>query len=168
MTGVQTCALPIYWVEIGSEGLRGAGAGRLDQYFRDYQVEIWADNQIVRTEQVYDPVYIYYFEKNAEDYRRVTGTVGAWRDFEIRVIERGRNNQVSANAAKLSVSNTAPAPLAALSVVPGFSVIEISYLRPDDLDFAGVDIWVAKRKALTLTLLSLLPRYRTTAMWPQG
>jgi hypothetical protein len=132
------------WVEIGFEGLRGAGAGRLDQYFRDYQVEIWTDNQIVRTEQVYDPVYIYSFEKNAEDYRRVTGTVGAWRDFEIRVIERGRNNQVSANPAKLSVANTAPEPLAALSVVPGFSVIEISYLRPDDLDFAGVDIWVSQ------------------------
>jgi len=51
---------------------------------------------------------------------------------------------VSANPAKLSVANTAPEPLAALSVVPGFSVIEISYLRPDDLDFAGVDIWVSQ------------------------
>jgi hypothetical protein len=28
--------------------------------------------------------------------------------------------------------------------VPGFNVIEISYLRPDDLDFAGVDIWVSQ------------------------
>ena len=51
---------------------------------------------------------------------------------------------MSANPAKLAVANTAPEPLAALSVVPGFSVIEISYLRPDDLDFAGVDIWVSQ------------------------
>ena len=51
---------------------------------------------------------------------------------------------MSANPAKLSVANTAPEPLAALSVVPGYSVIEISYLRPDDLDFAGVDIWVSQ------------------------
>jgi hypothetical protein len=53
-------------------------------------------------------------------------------------------NGISDRPAKLDVSNPAPEPLAALSVVPGFSVIEISYLRPDDLDFAGVDIWVSQ------------------------
>lgn len=131
------------YVEIGYEGLRGAGASRLDQYFRDYQVEIWADNKIVRTEFVVDPLFIYSHEKNAEDYKREKGIEGAWRDFECRVFQRGRNNQISQRAAKLSVSNTAPSALAALSVVPGFSVIEISYLRPSDLDFAGVDIWVS-------------------------
>lgn len=132
------------YVEMGYEGLRGAGASRLDQYFRDYQVEIWADNKIVRTEFPVDPVYIYSHEKNAEDYKRENGVEGAWRDFECRVYERGRNNQISQRPAKLSVSNTAPAALSALSVVPGFSVIEISYLRPTDLDFAGVDIWISE------------------------
>jgi len=132
------------WQEFGAEGFLGAGSGNLDQYFKDYQLEVWVSNEIVRTEFVVDASYVYTFEKNAEDYKRVLGVVGAWREFEVRVYCRSRMNGISDRPAKLDVSNTAPEPLAALSVVPGFSVIEISYLRPDDLDFAGVDIWVSQ------------------------
>lgn len=132
------------WVDIGHEGLRGAGASRLDQYFRDYQVEVWADNTLIRTEFVVDNLYTYTYEKNAEDYERENLSVGAYREFQVRVIQRGRNNQISASTASLDVSNTAPKPLQNLSVVAGFSVVEISYNRPEDLDFAGVDIWVSE------------------------
>lgn len=131
------------WVDLGYEGLRGAGASRLDQYFRDYQVEIWAGNDIVRTEFVTDNFYVYTFEKNAEDYQSQENVFGAYRDFQIRVYERGRNNQISRIPAKLEVSNTPPLPLSNLSVSPGFNVLEISYDLPQDLDFAGVDIWVS-------------------------
>jgi hypothetical protein len=132
------------WLPIGGEGFAGASGGNLDQYFRDYQVEVWADNKIVRTEFIFDPSYVYAFEKNAEDYRRENSESGAWREFQLRVYCRSRAGGISESPAVLDVSNTAPDPLSALSVVPGFSVIEISYLRPDDLDFAGVDIWLSE------------------------
>lgn len=132
------------WFEIGSEGQLGASAGELDLYFRDYQVEIWAQNKIVRTAWVKDPAFVYSYEKNAEDYARENGTTGAWRSFEIRVYCRGRLNQISDRPAKLSVSNPAPTNINGLGITAGFNVIEIIYKKPDDLDFAGVQVWVSE------------------------
>jgi len=57
---------------------------------------------------------------------------------------RTRQNQQSERAAVLDVTNTAPNPLENIVVNPGFGSIEISYNRPTDLDFAGVDIWIEK------------------------
>lgn len=132
------------WFEIGSEGQLGASAGELDLYFRDYQVEIWAQNKIVRTEWVKDSAFVYSYEKNAEDYARENGSSGAWRSFEIRVYCRGRLNQVSERPAKLSVSNPAPSNITGLAITAGFNVIEIVYKKPDDLDFAGVEVWISE------------------------
>ena len=132
------------WFEIGSEGQLGAGAGELDLYFRDYQVEIWTQNRVVRTEWVKDPAYVYSYEKNAEDYARENLSPGAWRAFEIRVYCRGRLNQVSAKAASLAVQNPAPEGVLGLAITAGFNVIEIAYKRPTDLDFAGVEVWISE------------------------
>ena len=132
------------WFEIGSEGQLGASAGELDLYFRDYQVEIWAQNKIVRTAWVKDPAFVYSYEKNAEDYARENGAAGAWRSFEIRVYCRGRLNQISDRPAKLSVSNPAPTNITGLAITAGFNVIEIVYKKPDDLDFAGVQVWISE------------------------
>lgn len=141
----------IQWVEMGSEGYLGASSSNLDQYFQDYQVEIWAlyDNgqgtshRIVRTEWVVDPYYTYTLEKNVEDYLLRTSQVGAWREFEIKVYCRGRLNQLSSTPARLYVSNPPPNLLTGLSIVPGFGTISISYNLPNDLDFSGVDIWIS-------------------------
>lgn len=132
------------WFEIGSEGQLGASAGELDLYFRDYQVEIWAQNKIVRTAWVKDPAFVYSYEKNAEDFARENGTAGAWRSFEIRVYCRGRLNQISDRPAKLTVSNPAPTNITGLAITAGFNVIEIVYKKPDDLDFAGVQVWISE------------------------
>ena len=136
------------WLAIGSEGFFGASGGTLDQYFRDYQVEVWADvdgvDRIIRTEFVLDPIYVYSFEKNAEDYARKNGEPGAWRSFELRVYCRGRLNQISAVPARLVVNNPPPAPLQNLSVAAGFNTISISYKKPSDLDFDGVQIWISQ------------------------
>lgn len=132
------------WFEIGSEGQLGASAGELDLYFRDYQVEVWAQNQIVRTEWVKDPAFVYTYEKNAEDYARENGAPGAWRSFEIRVYCRGRLNQVSDRPAKISATNPAPTNITGLAITAGFNVIEIVYRKPDDLDFAGVQVWISE------------------------
>lgn len=132
------------WVELGSEGQLGAGAGELDLYFRDYQVEIWAQNKVVRTAWVKDSAFVYSYEKNAEDYARENGAPGAWRSFEIRVYCRGRLNQISELPAKLSVSNPAPTNITGLAITAGFNVVEIVYKKPDDLDFAGVQVWISE------------------------
>ena len=140
------------WLQVGSEGYIGASGGNLDQYFKDYQVEVWAqyDNgtgtslRLVRTEWVVDPYYTYTYEKNAEDHKRKTGQVGAWRDFELRVYCRGRLNQISQNAATLAVDNPPPGNLQGLVISPGFKVIDISYTKPDDLDYSGVSVWVSE------------------------
>tara|TARA_R100000152_G_C6782307_1_gene219756 strand:- start:219 stop:4094 length:3876 start_codon:yes stop_codon:yes gene_type:complete len=140
------------WLPLGSEGYIGASGGNLDQYFKDYQVEVWAqyDNgtgislRLVRTEWVVDPYYTYTYEKNAEDYKRKTGQVGAWRSFELRVYCRGRLNQVSEKPASLSVDNPPPGNLQGLRITPGFKTIDISYTKPDDLDYSGVSVWVSE------------------------
>lgn len=132
------------WFEIGSEGQLGASAGELDLYFRDYQVEVWAQNRVVRTEWVKDPAFVYTYEKNAEDYARENLSAGAWRSFEVRVYCRGRLNQVSERPARLEVTNHPPMDITGLAVTAGFNVIELVYQRPTDLDFAGVQVWISE------------------------
>ena len=132
------------WVEIGSEKKKGIGLSNiLDQYFKDYQVEIWVNGSLVRQENILDNVWEYTYEKNAEDYKRENGVGGAYREFEIRVYNRGRAGQLSFNAAKLVVNNP-PAQLPDNLVLNnGYSVIEVSYDKPEDSrDWAGVDVWV--------------------------
>jgi len=130
------------WVNLGYEGLKGASSSELDQYFRDYQIEVFANDELVRTETVVDNFYTYTYEKNAEDYEARYGVVGAYRNFRLSVIMRTRQNQESPRAAVLDVVNTAPKPLQGLVINPGFNSIEINYKQPTDLDFSGVDIWV--------------------------
>lgn len=130
------------WYELGSEGELGAGAGSVDQYFQDYQVEVWKDNNLLRTEFVVDPQYVYTYEKNAEDYEVLNGEPGAHRTFELRVYNRGRQNQISLTVARLEVTNPAPVALPNLRFAAGFNVIQIAYNRPADLDFAGVEVYV--------------------------
>lgn len=139
------------WLAIGSEGFVGASGGSLDQYFRDYQVEVWADGRVRRTEFVTDNFYIYSHEKNSEDYSSQIGSNGAWRTFELRVYARGRLNQINDTPARLEVTNPPPGALANLRVDEGFNVLEISYARPDDLDFAGVEIYVSTTQGFTPT-----------------
>lgn len=138
------------WVEIGYEGLKGASSTEIDQYFRDYQVDIIANNEIVRTEYVTDNSYIYTYEKNAEDYERRYGVPGAYRSFRISVIMRTRQNQQSERAAVLDVENPAPEPLSGIELIPGFKTITVRYERPTDLDYEGVEVWVGEEPGFDL------------------
>ncbi|WP_461533420.1 fibronectin type III domain-containing protein [Sinomicrobium sp.] len=130
------------WVDLGYEGLKGASNAVLDQYFRDYEVEIIANDEVVRTENVVDNIYTYTYEKNAEDYERRYGVAGAYRDFRISVTMRTRQNQESDKPAVLDVANPAPEPLTGIELIPGFRTITVSYNRPTDLDYQGVEVWV--------------------------
>lgn len=140
------------WYEMGQEGRQGASSGGLDQYFRDYQVEVWADVagslSLVRTEWVNDPQFVYTYEKNAEDHARETDSVGAWRAFEVRVYCRGRQNQISAEPAKLAVENPPPA-LPVLLVSAGFRTIQVDFDLPEDLDYRDLRVWMSQTSGFT-------------------
>ena len=137
------------WVEMGSEGQLGASRGSLDLYFKDYQVEVWADGSLVRTEWVVDPAFVYTYEKNAEDYAREQGQTGAWRAFECRVYCRGRQNQLSAQAAKLPVENVAPELPDAITVSASFRSLQIDYDAPADLDYKDTRVWLSQSTGFT-------------------
>lgn len=137
------------WVEMGSEGQLGASRGSLDLYFKDYQVEIWADGSLVRTEWVVDPAFVYTYEKNAEDYAREQGQAGAWRAFECRVYCRGRQNQLSTQAAKLAVENVAPGLPQAITVSASFRSLQIDYEPPEDLDYKETRVWLSQSEGFT-------------------
>lgn len=140
------------WRDLGWE-INGAGDGALDPYFRDYQVEVWADVggtlSLVRTEPVTDPQFVYTYEKNAEDHARETGAAGAWRAFEVRVYCRGRQNQISAQAAVLAVENVAPGLPDALIVAATFRSIEIDFDVPEDLDYRETRVWLSQTPGFT-------------------
>ena len=137
------------WLEMGSEGQLGASRGSLDLYFKDYQVEIWADGTLVRTEWVNDPAFIYTYEKNAEDYAREQGQTGAWRAFEVRVYCRGRQNQLSPQAAKLAAENVAPELPDAITVSASFRSLQIDYDAPADLDYKDTRVWLSQSTGFT-------------------
>lgn len=141
------------WVEMGSEGRQGAGKGALDLYFKDYQVEVWAEVagllQLVHTEWVNDPQFVYTGEKNAEDHARMTGAPGAWRTFEFRVYCRGRQNQVSADAARLAVENPPPGLPGTISIVPSLRSVNVEFKAPDDLDYRHTRVWLSSTSGFT-------------------
>ncbi len=141
------------WFEMGQEGEQGAGSGGLDLYFRDYQVEVWADVDgtlsLVRTEWVNDPQFVYTYEKNAEDHQRETLSAGAWRAFEVRVYCRGRQNQISAQAARLSVENVAPPLPGTLTISAGFRSAQIDFEPPEDLDYRDSRVWMSQTTGFT-------------------
>ena len=137
------------WLEMGSEGQLGASRGSLDLYFKDYQVEVWADGSLVRTEWVVDPAFVYTYEKNAEDYARELGQAGAWRAFECRVYCRGRQNQLSTQAAKLAVENVAPGLPQAITVSASFRSLQIDYEPPEDLDYKETRVWLSQSEGFT-------------------
>lgn len=140
------------WFEMGQEGEQGAGSGGLDLYFRDYQVEVWADVagslSLVRTEWVNDPQFVYTYEKNAEDHQRENGP-GAWREFELRVYCRGRQNQISPQAARLSVENVAPPLPEALTISASFRSAQIDFEPPEDLDYRDSRVWMSQTTGFT-------------------
>ena len=141
------------WFEMGGEGVQGAGAGGLDLYFKDYQVEIWAEVagllQLVRTEWVNDPQFVYTGEKNAEDHQRENGTGGAWREFELRVYCRGRQNQISERAARLAVSNPPPALPDAITITPSLRSVAVEFKAPEDLDYRHTRVWLSATSGFT-------------------
>lgn len=73
-------------------------------WWRDYQVQIYVGESLMRTDYVRDNLYDYTLEMNAED----SGGTPV-RSFTIKVKARSVMGQLSATAASLTVTNDAPA-----------------------------------------------------------
>lgn len=137
----------IEWVELGHEGI---DQGRRDQYFRDYEVRIIdvETDEVRRTEHVVDPEYTYTYERNVEDSRRL-GIDGPRRQFRVEVVVRGRQSQVSARPARLTVQNPAPELPEGWWMLPGFWEFSASFIPPDDTDFRRVNIYLSEEQGFT-------------------
>ncbi len=131
-----------YSSEIGAEEY-GADSGGLDNYFRDYEIRIFDESgNHLRTEHVVDNVYTYSYEKNAED-------GGPFRTFKIEVYQRGRQGQLSAKPASLTVTNPAPAAPSGLAIKSGYRSLIIEFTLPADTDFSGTLIWLSTETEFT-------------------
>ncbi len=131
------------YFDIGSEAYGGNSGGR-DYFFKDYMVKVYsAANVLLRTEYVTDENYIYTYEHNAEDHG---GT--AAREFSFKVWQRGKYGQLSAVPSSLTVSNPVPA-LPAVTVLEGTDTVTFTYAEPDDLDWAGIKIWMDTASGFT-------------------
>jgi hypothetical protein len=139
-------------IEFGTEpdGL-GSDAGQEDYYFDFYSIKIFdSSGNILRVEFVKDNQYIYTFEKNAEDFSEQNpGLFGAYRDIDFEVTVVTIDNRESDNPAKLSVNNPKPV-LSGVSLSGVFQGIKFSAIRPDDLDFRGVRVWLSEKPSFTV------------------
>ena len=86
--------------EINDEEPYGAESGYSDWYIKDYLVEVYNSSDfLLRQEFVTGVTYIYTLEKNLEDAKK-QGDI-AYRALTIKVYARGRQNQLSEQAAIL-------------------------------------------------------------------
>lgn len=137
------------WIALANETGTGASAGSLDLYFKDYEVRVIAPNGAeAHREYRTDNRFIYTYEQNAEDYKRLNGTEGAFRNFTTVITMRGRNGQVSSKPARLSVSNPAPV-LPVLFASAGFTHVTFTLTPPTDRDWTGIKVWLSDTAGFT-------------------
>jgi hypothetical protein len=138
------------WYGLGYEPpAEGAGAGALDLYFKDFEVRIFNadDDALRRTEFVIENEFVYTWEKNLEDSKRL-GAASPRRQFRVEVRQRSRQNQVSSQPAKLTVQNPAPA-IPSITLSPAYTFITMYYDLPSDPDWAGIQVWMAETAGFT-------------------
>lgn len=116
-------------------------------HFRDYRVRIkdTATQTILRTEFLTEARYTYEFDKNVTD-SNLQGFSGPRRAITIEVVQRTRQDEISATPATLGVSNPAPAlPSEGDTQLTGFFTgIELKFPQPTDPDFAKTAVHVSQ------------------------
>lgn len=145
--GGSDCALtwrnnfPGSTYELGSEP-NGAGTGNTNPFFRDNLIRIVDvdSEQVLRTEKLTTTEYTYRFDQNYEDSARLGLTPR--RKFRVEVTVRDTIGRESV-AAKLVVENPVP-DLIIPTVTAGVESVFVSYVVPEDLDFAGALIWISQ------------------------
>lgn len=134
--------------EIGSEAY-GADSGAPDYFFKDFEIRVYISSTdpatgwaLARTVYATDSRYTYPWEQNAEDYRRLFGA-GASRNVRIEVKQRGKYNQRSQIAARLTVRNPEPESVSAI-ITPRYNGFVLSYSQTAGTDYTGIKIFVAR------------------------
>lgn len=121
-------------------------------HFRDYRVRIkdTATQTVLRTEFLTEARYTYEFDKNVTD-SNVQGFSGPRRAITIEVVQRTRQDEISATPATLAVSNPAPAlPSEGNTQVTGFFTgIELKFPQPTDPDFAKTAVHVSQTQGFS-------------------
>jgi len=119
----------------------GASSGNVNPFYRDNIIRIWdvETGDLLRQDVVVGETYTYTYEHNVED-NEALGQ-GPLRRFRFEVAVRDHVGRESSSA-KLIVENPAPEMIIP-TVSPGLDSIFVSYLLPNDLDFAGALIWVS-------------------------
>jgi predicted phage tail protein len=135
--------------ELGEEP-QGAGDGAVDPFFKDYEVRILKDGVLLRVAHTTDPTYTYTFENNAEDFGISNpGQSGANRTFTIEVYARGKQNQISAHKTTITVSNPPPALHSNVFYRASDNVIFLSFDEPEEIDFAGTEVYISPTTPFT-------------------
>ena len=115
--------------ELGDEPY-GGDSGVIDPYFKDFEIEIWADGTKVFTDHTTNPYYTFWFADNA------LSPGGPHRDFTIKVYQRNTLNARSEIPAVLKVNNPAPAGVG-FTLLAGIQQYWVEMEQSYALDFAG-------------------------------
>lgn len=107
---------------IASSADKGAGVTSEQTWFKDYEVKVFdTSGNLLRTEYVIDPQYVYTYEKNFED-----NNGSPKRQFEIRVSARDINLNVTPHIS-MTMSNPLPiAPSITVSRYRDDAIVDIS------------------------------------------
>lgn len=121
--------------------------GSRDLYFQDYEVRVRdLTGTTLRVVHTLDPMWAYTHDMNALD------AGGPRRAFAVEVYQRGTvAGQISPVAARLEVSNPAPALPTAVSITAGLRQFFLRYTAPTDLDWEGILVWVSTVSGFTPT-----------------
>lgn len=127
----------------------GADAGRIDQYFDQYVVDVFSGSVKLNTYFTKNNEFTYSYEMNVKD-------GGPRRELTFKVRMRTRLNQFSSVPDIITVNNPQPELPGGLSIAGGFSRINVSFNEPDDLDYKGAFVWVSTSSGFAPGSVSLV------------
>ena len=133
--------------QFGLSGIRGGIVYQAEKvgeqiippfWLKDYEVKIKTNTGVLlRTDHVYNPSYVYSYDKNFQD------NVTVQRTIKIEVKARDKYNRLSSNSTIITVTNVVPAQIILTeSQVPSGTRLEWDI--SGDMDLAGYKIWASQ------------------------
>ncbi|EGY02277.1 putative phage associated protein [Nitrospirillum viridazoti Y2] len=121
----------------------GAGTNVTNPFFLDYLVEVYdpAAGALLRRERVSAEEYVYSYAKNAGD------PGGPHRTVTFHVMMEDKLGGVT-DPAILTVTNPIPAPVQVTALPVTNGTVQLGFIRPADIDFAGVNAWIGATEAV--------------------
>lgn len=122
---------------------------------RDFEVKVFTtDDELLRTEYIpgvpagSTQGYQYTMRKNRAD-------GGPRRSVKIQVRCRDSKNDLSA-ANIVTFTNATPAAPTSLTVTPSYGSLQMTWLNPEDVDLAGVMVWMSTTNGFTPSAANLV------------